>query len=162
MKILSLMHDSIVDGPGLRTVIFFAGCPHACPGCHNPESWLQANGHEYSFDELITIIDNYPMNNITFSGGEPMIQANEILPLATALKLRDKTIWCYTGYTYEWLKHYGNREQKELLTFVDVLVDGPFIERLKDSTLLFRGSSNQRLLTLEYGEISKKNQYASV
>ncbi|UJW57884.1 anaerobic ribonucleoside-triphosphate reductase activating protein [Bacillus sp. A116_S68] len=162
MKILSLMHDSIVDGPGLRTVIFFAGCPHACPGCHNPESWSQANGRDYSVNELITIIDDYPMNNITFSGGEPMIQAKDILPLATALKLSGKTIWCYTGYTYEWLIDYGSREQRDLLKFVDVLVDGPFIERLKDSTLLFRGSSNQRLLTLENGDISKVNRYAFI
>ncbi|WNF39019.1 anaerobic ribonucleoside-triphosphate reductase activating protein [Bacillaceae bacterium IKA-2] len=148
MSVLSVIHDSIVDGDGLRTTIFFAGCPHQCLGCHNPESWRYENGQRYSATNLLEIVMGNPLNNVTFSGGEPFQQANEIVPLARELKMNGKNIWCYTGYTYEWLLKHGSERQRELLNYIDTLVDGPFIEALKDTTLSFCGSSNQRMIDL--------------
>ncbi|WP_280771041.1 anaerobic ribonucleoside-triphosphate reductase activating protein [Salipaludibacillus daqingensis] len=148
MRILSIIHDSIVDGEGLRTTMFFAGCPHECIGCHNPESWLYENGQLYSVDALLKTVTDFPLNQVTFSGGEPFHQAMEIIPLAKEIKAMEKNIWCYTGYTFEWLHSHGNEYQKTLLTYIDTLVDGPFIQNLRDTTLHFRGSTNQRIIDL--------------
>lgn len=154
MRILSIERDSITDGEGLRTVIFFSGCPHKCEGCHNPESWNYNNGKVFSLEEVLTEIKTNKMNDVTFSGGEPFFQAEALLPLAETLKARDKNIWCYTGYQLEWILKFGNENQKRLLFYIDVLVDGPYKDHLRDITLDFRGSSNQRILYL-----NKKTDY---
>ncbi|MDE6263567.1 MAG: anaerobic ribonucleoside-triphosphate reductase activating protein, partial [Paramuribaculum sp.] len=132
-----------VDGPGFRTAIYFAGCRHKCPGCHNPESWDFAGGREISVENLLSIIEENDMD-VSLSGGDPVYQTEELLPLCQGIKAQGKTIWLYTGFLFEelWERHGG----KTLLESVDVVVDGPFIEALRDTSLLFRGSSNQRLI----------------
>ena len=137
----------MVDGPGFRTSIYCAGCNHQCPGCHNPQSWSFDGGREMTTEEIMKIIVADPYANVTFSGGDPMYQATGFLELAREIHKRtNKDIWCYTGFTFESLI---NPEQRELLEQIDVLVDGPFIEKLRDTDLLFRGSSNQRLIDVQ-------------
>lgn len=137
----------MVDGPGFRTSIYCAGCNHQCPGCHNPQSWSFDGGREMTTEEIMKIIVADPYANVTFSGGDPMYQATGFLELACEIHKRtNKDIWCYTGFTFESLI---NPEQRELLEQIDVLVDGPFIEKLRDTDLLFRGSSNQRLIDVQ-------------
>ena len=137
----------MVDGPGFRTSIYCAGCRHQCPGCHNPQSWAFDQGHEMSVEDLMKIIEADPYANVTFSGGDPMFQATGFAELAREIHKRtNKDIWCFTGFTYESLI---TQEQRELLEQIDVLVDGPFIEKLRDPDLLFRGSSNQRLIDVQ-------------
>lgn len=145
LYILDIIHDTTVDGPGFRTSIYCSGCQHQCPGCHNPQSWDVRAGHPMSIDALMQEIISDPFAHVTFSGGDPMYQAQGFAQLARRIKAEtDKSIWCYTGYTWEALA--GNADAQELLDYVDVLVDGPFVKALRDEELLFRGSSNQRLI----------------
>lgn len=146
----------MVDGPGFRTSIYCAGCPNACPGCHNPQSWDIHHGTMTSTEDLMEEIMSDPFANVTFTGGDPMFQAEGFAELARAIRERsDKTIWCFTGYKFENL--LKNPKQLELLKLIDVLVDGPFVQSLRDEDLFFRGSSNQRLInvrkSLEAGEV---------
>ena len=135
----------MVDGPGFRTAIYCAGCRHACPGCHNPQSWDFSGGRAMSTEDIMRIIEADPFANVTFTGGDPMYQPEGFAELARAIRERtEKTIWCYTGFTFETL--VNNPRQRPLLELVDVLVDGPFIKDLRDEDLLFRGSKNQRLI----------------
>ena len=137
----------MVDGPGFRTSIYCAGCRHACPGCHNPQSWAFDGGREMTVEEVMRIIEADPYANVTFSGGDPMYQAAGFAELAQAIHRRtNKDIWCYTGFTFESLIH---EDQRELLSELDVLVDGPFVKSLRDPDLLFRGSSNQRIIDVQ-------------
>ena len=134
----------MVDGPGFRTSIYCAGCRHHCEGCHNPQSWDFSGGQAMTTDEIMRIIEADPYANVTFSGGDPMYQAAGFAELAQTIHQRtQKDIWCYTGFTFESLIQ---DDQRELLSHIDVLVDGPFIRALHDPDLLFRGSSNQRLI----------------
>ena len=138
----------MVDGPGLRTAIYAAGCPNACPGCHNPESWDIRRGREMSTDEILKKVLADPFADVTFSGGDPMFQPEGFTELAQAIKQRSgKNIWCYTGYTYERLLR--NPRQAQLLSYIDVLVDGRYRQDLRDESLRFRGSSNQRLIDVQ-------------
>ena len=137
----------MVDGPGFRTSIYCAGCRHRCPGCHNPQSWDFNQGREMSVSELMRIIEADPFANVTFSGGDPMYQAAGFAELAREIHRRtNKDIWCYTGFTFETLI---TPDQRELLSELDVLVDGPFVEALRDPDLLFRGRSNQRIIDVQ-------------
>lgn len=145
ISVLDIIHDTMVDGPGFRTSIYCAGCPNACLGCHNPQSWDIKQGREMSTAQIMTEIESDPFANVTFSGGDPMFQAEGFCELAQAIKSQtQKTIWCFSGFTFEVL--LKNPEQRKLLQFIDVLVDGPFVQSLRDEDLLFRGSSNQRIL----------------
>ena len=146
MRILDRVPGTSVDGPGLRTSIYFAGCSHQCPGCHNPQSWDFAGGREMSIDEIMDIVDENGFD-VTLSGGDPMYNAGMILPLARKIKESGKTLWCYTGFRYEVVMEHP--DMRRLLDYVDVLVDGPFVETLRDVHLLFRGSSNQRLVDVK-------------
>jgi anaerobic ribonucleoside-triphosphate reductase activating protein len=147
IRVLDILEDTMVDGHGFRTSIYCAGCNHQCPGCHNPQSWSFDGGREMTTEEIMKIIVADPYANVTFSGGDPMYQATGFLELAREIHKRtNKDIWCYTGFTFESLI---NPEQRELLEQIDVLVDGPFIEKLRDTDLLFRGSSNQRLIDVQ-------------
>ena len=137
----------MVDGPGFRTSVYCAGCNHQCPGCHNPQSWPFDQGHEMEVEDIMRIIERDPFANVTFSGGDPMYQAAGFAELARQIRQRtNKDIWCFTGFKYESLI---TQEQRELLEQIDVLVDGPFIQKLHDPDLLFRGSSNQRLIDVQ-------------
>jgi anaerobic ribonucleoside-triphosphate reductase activating protein len=145
----------MVDGPGFRTSVYCAGCPNHCPGCQNPQSWDIAHGHPMSTDEIMQVIEADPYADVTFSGGDPMFQPEGFAELATAIRERtDKTIWCFTGFTYETL--LTNPKQRRLLELLDVLVDGPFVQSLRDPDLLFRGSSNQRLIDVKRSLKEKK------
>ena len=147
IRVLDILEDTMVDGPGFRTSIYCAGCRHLCPGCHNPQSWAFDGGREMTTEQIMKIIEADPYANVTFSGGDPMYQASGFAELAREIHKRtNKDIWCYTGFTFESLI---NPEQRELLELLDVLVDGPFIEKLRDTDLLFRGSSNQRLIDVQ-------------
>lgn len=147
IRVLDILEDTMVDGPGFRTSIYCAGCRHQCPGCHNPQSWAFDGGREMTTEQIMKIIEADPYANVTFSGGDPMYQASGFAELAREIHKRtNKDIWCYTGFTFESLI---NPEQRELLELLDVLVDGPFIENLRDTDLLFRGSSNQRLIDVQ-------------
>lgn len=145
ISILKIIESTSVDGPGLRTSIYSAGCEHHCPLCQNPQSWDIANGTPTSIDDIMRIIADNDFCNVTFSGGDPMYQAEGFAELARRIKTEtDKTIWCYTGFTFEQLLSSPSRV--ELLRNVDILVDGPYIEELRSEELMFRGSSNQRIL----------------
>lgn len=150
LRVLDILEDTTVDGPGFRTSIYFAGCRHHCPGCHNPESWDEKGGNEMSVEEIMRVITNDPIAHVTFSGGDPMLQASGCAELARRIKEEtDKTIWCFTGYTWERLLSESNADVMSLLHNIDVLVDGPFVQALRDTELLFRGSSNQRLIDVQ-------------
>ena len=145
ISVLSIIEDTMVDGPGFRTSIYCAGCRHECVGCHNPQSWDFQGGHAMTTDEVMRIIEADPYANVTFSGGDPMYQPEGFAELARAIKERTtKDIWCYTGFTFEML--VSNPRQRALLELIDVLVDGPFIKSQRDESLRFRGSRNQRLI----------------
>ena len=148
ISILEIVEDTTVDGPGFRTTVYCAGCPNRCPGCHNPQSWDIANGREVDIEEILKVILADPFADVTFSGGDPMFQPVGFAALAKAIKERSgKTIWCYTGYLFEDL--LKNIQQKKMLEYIDVLVDGRFVEALKDESLRFRGSSNQRIIDVQ-------------
>ena len=104
ISVIRIVEDTMVDGPGFRTSVYCAGCPNACPGCHNPQSWDINTGHQMSTEEIMEVIEADPFANVTFSGGDPMYQAEGFTELAKAIRQRtDKNIWCFTGFTYETL-----------------------------------------------------------
>ena len=148
LYILDILEDTTVDGPGFRTSVYCSGCPNRCPGCHNPQSWDIANGRPMETGDILKIILADPFADVTFSGGDPMAQPEGFAELAVAIKeSSDKNIWCFTGFLFENL--LGNPSQKELLKHIDVLVDGPFVQELRDESLRFRGSSNQRVIDVQ-------------
>ncbi|MGG0187805.1 anaerobic ribonucleoside-triphosphate reductase activating protein [Bacillus rhizoplanae] len=149
MRVMNIIHDSVVDGEGLRTVVFFAGCPHRCFGCHNPQSWNINNGTEVTKEEIIKEIEKNPLTDVTFSGGDPFFQAAEVKVIAKAVKKMKKNLWIYTGYTLEEIQNSRNNDMIGLLQYADVLVDGRFELEKRDLTLPFRGSSNQRIIRLK-------------
>ena len=156
IPVLGIEHDSIVDGEGIREVLFVAGCPHRCPECHNPESWDRNNFKDLLHpDDLFELLTENPLaEGITLSGGEPMLYAHALLPLVERIKAETNlTIWCWSGWTYEELMNM--RYQRELLKYVDVLVDGKYVKELRDITEnnMYRGSLNQRVLKLENGVV---------
>ena len=148
IRILDILEETMMDGPGLRTSIYCAGCAHHCPGCHNPQSWDFAGGREVTIDELLEVIKADEFANVTFSGGDPLYQVEAFTELARRIKEEtDKTIWCYTGYTYEEVQ--ADKRLSQILPYLDALVDGPYVEALRDTNLPFRGSSNQRIINLK-------------
>lgn len=150
LRVVDIVDGTSVDGPGLRTSIYFAGCDHRCPGCHNPSTWDFRAGYDMTVDQLMRrIIDND--FNVTFSGGDPLYQLQPLTTLARAIKAAGKTIWCYTGFIYEDL--LADSRYDEILSLIDVLVDGPFILALRDTDLRFRGSSNQRIISLRNADL---------
>ena len=147
MRIIDILYDTMVDGPGFRTSIYFAGCLHYCFGCHNPQSWDMHSGKEWTVEQVLDKIKEHPFADVTFTGGDPMYQANELIPLAKEIHKLGKTIWCYTGFTFE--QCFEDIWMNELLHNIDVLVDGPFIQEFKDKDLPFRGSGNQRIIDIQ-------------
>ena len=141
--------DSIVDGEGIRSVIWFQGCSHNCPGCHNPETHDFNSGFEVSIDEMKKKIDHLEyQTGVTFSGGDPMMQIEALEELAKHVHECGMNVWCYTGYTFEELLELAkkNSHYLEALKNIDVLVDGRFVLVLKSFDVQFRGSSNQRII----------------
>ena len=147
IRILDILEETMADGPGFRTSIYCAGCAHRCPGCHNPQSWDFMGGREMSVDELLEVVKADEFSDVTFSGGDPLYQVEAFTELARRIKEEtDKNIWCYTGFTYEEIK--ADERMSRILPYIDTLVDGPFVESLRDLELHFRGSSNQRIIHL--------------
>ena len=136
----------------MRLAVFVQGCPHNCPGCHNPETHDPRGGRDITVLEIVRIYDDNPLlSGVTLSGGEPFEQAAALVPLARAIRERGGNVISYSGYTYEQLLKRAKADPTitDLLRISDWLIDGPFVQALRDLTLLFRGSSNQRILKLE-------------
>lgn len=147
IRIAGIVNDSIVDGEGVRLTVFTQGCPHHCHGCHNPQTWNLDGGHEIDTEEIVEKLKENPLlSGITFSGGEPFLQPAPLAEIARAAHKLGLDVWSYTGFTLEELEKRTDVQQ--LLNEVDVLVDGPYVEALRDLTLRFRGSSNQRIIDL--------------
>ena len=145
LRIAGTIGESIVDGPGIRYVLFTQGCPHSCVGCHNPQTHDFAGGKEVTVDTLLADITKNPfVKAVTLSGGEPFCQPAALAQLAAPLKEKGYHLMCYTGYTFEQLLQ--KEDARPLLEQLDLLVDGPFVLDHKNIELKFRGSDNQRVL----------------
>lgn len=149
LRIAGIIKESIVDGPGIRMVVFAQGCKHKCPGCHNPETHSFDGGELVTVESIIEKAKRNPLlDGITFSGGEPFEQAEAFAVLAREMRKLNLDIMTYTGYTYEYIeknlsKHSG---WEELLNETDILVDGRYEEDKRNLLLKFRGSENQRVI----------------
>lgn len=149
LRIAGLEKESITDGFGFRYTIFTQGCPHGCPGCHNPESHDPAAGRDVHIKELFEeFLQNPLLKGITFSGGEPFCQPKPLLALAKLVHSAGKDVTVYSGWTYEELLQSKSPEIKALLNEADILVDGRYEEGLRNLELRFRGSENQRVIDL--------------
>lgn len=144
MKIMKIDTDCTDNGAGIRTTIYVSGCTHYCKGCHNPSSWNPLNGDDYEIDELVKIIEENSLADVTISGGDALTcQYEETLKLVKAVKERtNKNVWLYTGYRFKELLE----DKLDILSYIDVIIDGRFDSSKKDLCLLFRGSSNQRII----------------
>lgn len=146
IRLAGLMNDSIVDGPGMRLAVFTQGCPHHCPGCHNPQSHDFEGGEWGDTDEILAMAEeNILLDGITLTGGEPFCQPEPCADIARRAHAAGLNVWCYTGYLFETLAK-GTTEQQELLQHIDVLVDGSFLMAEKTLDKRFRGSANQRII----------------
>ena len=150
----------IANGPGVRVTIFVSGCTHHCKGCFNEMTWDFRYGREFTeddIDKIMKLLEPSYIAGLTLLGGEPMEYPNQqgLLPLLRKVKgaYPDKTVWCYTGYLYEKdiLENFCGKweETNEMLSYLDVIVDGEFVEEQKDISLRFRGSSNQRIIDVK-------------
>ena len=154
-----LQIDSIVDGEGIRTVIWTQGCPHHCPGCHNPETHDFNSGASIELDYVKEKISNLKnQDGITFSGGDPFVQPKACAEIAKFAKSKDLNIWCYTGYLFENLlkMSHANEDIANFLTYIDVLVDGKFEIGKKSLSTAYRGSTNQRIIDVQESLKHKK------
>ena len=167
LRISGIVNDSIVDGPGIRLTIFTQGCLFNCPNCHNPQTHDLNGGYDQDISEIMALIEkNSLLDGVTISGGEPFLQPEPLLNLVKQIKSLSLSVMVYSGYTFEQL--IKDASKRALLQEIDYLVDGLFIEELKSLELLYRGSSNQRLIDVraslkanqvielninEYGEI---------
>jgi len=157
VRIAGIVQNSIVDGVGLRMAVFFQGCKHKCKGCHNPHTWDLNGGHCTTTSDILQDYKEDPLlDGITLTGGEPFLQPAAAAVLAAGTKKYNGNVWCYSGFTYEQLTEQQDPNVQELLSLVDVLVDGPFVLEKKDPSLLWKGSSNQRILKLEAGVIVER------
>lgn len=142
--------DSIVDGPGIRLTIFTQGCPHHCPGCHNPQTHDLDGGSWGDTDDIAAVMAENPLlDGITLSGGEPFLQPVPCLALAKEAHRLGLNVWAYTGYTWEELLAENDAERMAFLREIDVLMDGPFLLAERSLELRFRGSRNQRAIAVQ-------------
>lgn len=152
IKVANILYETTTDGPGFRTSIFCQGCKHHCKNCHNPQTWDFEGGKYYTVEELFDIIVNESLSDVTFTGGDPMFQVEEFTELAKLIKIKtSKTIWLYSGYTYEQIKE--SPKMSVILPYIDVLVDGRYVDEKRNTVLKFRGSENQRIVHLKDGDI---------
>lgn len=157
IRLSQVLGDSIVDGIGLRLVIFTQGCNHKCKGCHNPETHSITGGKEVSVEKLLKLIsEDKLIDGITLSGGEPFLQAKECAYIAEKVKEMGLNVWTYSGYTFEQILNSNNEDFLNLLKNTDVLVDGKFILEQRSLDLNFRGSKNQRIIDVEKSLVEKK------
>lgn len=163
MNYLKIEKTSINNGPGVRVVLWVAGCKVHCKGCQNPESWSFESGKPFDDDakqELFEALSKSYIKGITFSGGNPLDYPYPIFLLCNEIKSKfpNKDVWLYSGYTYEQVCQ--SREKFKALLGVDIFVDGPYIEEQRDITLPFRGSKNQRLIDIK--ETLKQNKIVTI
>jgi anaerobic ribonucleoside-triphosphate reductase activating protein len=154
LKLAGITDESIVDGPGLRYVVFVQGCPHRCAGCHNPQTHDPSGGYETRGAELISCFqkaarDNPLIGGVTLSGGEPFAQARPLLPFARRIRESGLDLWIYTGWTIEEILSRRDQHETALLGCADVLVDGRYEAGQKTLEIPFVGSSNQRIIRRE-------------
>lgn len=150
IRLAGVERESVVDGPGLRGVVFFQGCPHQCPGCHNPETWDPGGGALRTVEEIWRMLRYNPLlSGITISGGEPLLQPAGALALAQKTREAGGNVMIYTGFLWEEIIKWNSPLINALLQETFLLVDGPFLEKEKDPALLFRGSRNQRLIDVQ-------------
>lgn len=145
IRVLDIIRGTTVDGPGFRTSVYFAGCRHRCPGCHNPQSWDFNAGTEMTVDDIMKVIEEEDFD-VTLSGGDPMYHPEVVAELSRRVRALGHNVWVYTGFTYEQI--CADSKMKAALTDVEAIVDGPYIEAQRDPDLRFRGSSNQRIIKL--------------
>lgn len=153
MKYATIYKSSLVDGIGWRTVLFVSGCSHHCKNCHNPQTWDPEFGRDFTektTEYILSTLEHNEINGLTISGGDPLFEANreEITKLCKTVKEKypKKSIWLYTGYVYEDVKDL------EVMKYIDIIVDGPYIDEQRDTSLPFRGSANQRIISLSTGK----------
>lgn len=144
-RVLDIIRGTTVDGPGFRTAIYLAGCRHQCPGCHNPQSWDFNAGTEMSLSEILDVVEEEDFD-VTLTGGDPLYNPLNTAVLARKIKEMGHTVWLYTGFTIEEIRDSDTLSIP--LPFLEAVVDGPYIESLRDPDLLFRGSSNQRIIRM--------------
>ena len=148
LRISGIVNDSIVDGPGIRLTIFTQGCLFNCPNCHNPQTHDLNGGYDQEISEIMALIEkNSLLDGVTISGGEPFLQPKALLNLVKQIQSLSLSVMVYSGYTFEQL--INDPAKRTLLQEIDYLVDGLFIEELKSLELLYRGSSNQRLIDVQ-------------
>ena len=145
-NVLDIVRGTTVDGPGFRTAIYFAGCRHECPGCHNPQSWDFNAGKSMTLEEIMEIVEEEDFD-VTLTGGDPLYNAENTALLARRIKEAGHSVWLYTGFTYEQI--LASDRLSLPLPWIDTIVDGPYIASLRDPDLQFRGSANQRIINLE-------------
>jgi anaerobic ribonucleoside-triphosphate reductase activating protein len=160
IRLSGIIHESLVNGPGIRRVFFSQGCKHNCKECFNPETHSFDGGELRDMDELIEDLRSNPIiSGVTFSGGDPFEQADKFSYMAQKIKALGLNIWCYTGYKFEYIVNNlkDNEAWNKLINNIDVLVDGRFEVTLRDESIKYRGSSNQRVIdvknSLSIGEI---------
>jgi len=149
IRLAGVVRESIVDGPGIRFTVFTQGCPHHCPGCHNPQTHDPNGGYDCEMQKIVDAVEKNPLlRGITLSGGEPFEQPEQLLELAKAVVAMGKDVVAFSGYTFEQLMEKSKERPaiKELLSLCCMLVDGRFVMAERDLTLRFRGSRNQRLI----------------
>ena len=154
-----LQSDSIVDGEGIRTVIWTQGCSHNCPGCHNPNTHSFDDGYLLDIKEVEDMVDELDgQDGVTFSGGDPFYQPEACAIIAKYIRKRGLNVWCYTGFLYETLIELSKKNSKimDFLKEIDVLVDGPFLLEQKSYDAIFRGSTNQRIINVKKSLKDKK------
>ena len=151
LRIAGIQKDSIVDGPGVRLSVYFQGCSHCCPGCHNPETHDPDAGYEITIARLVDIVESCKfLDGVTLSGGEPFEQAPAAAAFAREVAVRGLNLVLYSGYTFEQLLAASDSDPDNhiLLDSAYLLVDGPYIHAEQDYNLAYRGSRNQRLIDL--------------
>ena len=150
LRIAGVVKESIVDGPGIRYTVFTQGCPHHCPGCHNPQTWAFEGGQLTTPQALVEDIEKDPiLKGVTFSGGEPFSQPEPLTELAKLVHGLGKDVVIFTGWTYEQLREKQDPAIDGLLEQCDLLIDGPFVLEQRNLELRFRGSENQRLIDMK-------------
>lgn len=148
LRVLDIIEETMVDGVGLRTAIYTAGCSHNCPFCHNPQSQDFNGGKEYEVDDLVDLVLADEFADLTLTGGDPMFQIGSVLELCKKVKERSKkTIWLYSGFTIDQIAQ--TRYLARILPYVDVIVDGRYVHELRNTDLPFRGSENQRIVVVD-------------
>ncbi|MGE5422759.1 MAG: anaerobic ribonucleoside-triphosphate reductase activating protein [Ignavibacteriales bacterium] len=151
IRVCGFTKESVVDGPGIRAVVFAQGCPHRCVGCHNPDTWDSEDGFDLEIDDILFQIASNPLlRGLTLTGGEPFAQSEGFAELAARVKSSGLDVVTYSGYTYEELMEKGRQDVSvmKILENTDILIDGPYMEELKDLSLAYRGSRNQRIIDI--------------